>query len=265
MTTGPQRSQTQLDAALIDAAWANDVPRARRLIEQGADVNAKDDTEQSAYLIATSEGYLDLLELTLRHGAEVDSLDSFDGTGLIRAAERGHADIVGRLLRTDIAVDHVNNLGWIALHEAIVLGEGTQRYVDTVRLLVAGGTDVRITPERDGIAPVEHARTRGFDVIATTLERTLEGGPVADANRALLAAAVSGDADAARFDEEMVVRRRDIDPSGREPFAAPGADGVEGARSGQDLVKDAGRIGRRVHDDGDGGREVGGQSGHQLA
>ena len=31
----------------------------------GADVNAQDDTQQSAYLIATSEGFLDLLELTL--------------------------------------------------------------------------------------------------------------------------------------------------------------------------------------------------------
>ncbi|HEY5879245.1 MAG TPA: ankyrin repeat domain-containing protein, partial [Nakamurella sp.] len=80
-----------LDQPLRDAAWANDVPAAAELIAAGADVNAKDDTEQSAYLIATSEGYLDLLELTLAHGADLTSLDSFRGTGLIRAAERGHA------------------------------------------------------------------------------------------------------------------------------------------------------------------------------
>ena len=94
------------------------------LIAAGADVNAKDKTKQSAYLISTSEGYLDLLDLTLEHGADVDSLDKYDGTGLIRAAERGHHDIVGRLLQTDIDVDHVNNLGWVALHEAIMLGNG---------------------------------------------------------------------------------------------------------------------------------------------
>ena len=88
-----------LDQPLIDAAWANDVDRARALIAAGADVNAQDDTQQSAYLIATSEGYLDLLELTLANGADLTSLDSYRGTGLIRAAERGHADIVGRLLR----------------------------------------------------------------------------------------------------------------------------------------------------------------------
>ena len=55
---------TTLNEGLRAAAWANDVTEARRLITLGADVNAKDETQQSAYLIATSEGYLDLLRLT---------------------------------------------------------------------------------------------------------------------------------------------------------------------------------------------------------
>ena len=66
VTTPAGVSPGWLQDQLIKAAWANDVRRARRLIEAGADVNAKDDTEQSAYLVATSEGYLDLLDLTLR-------------------------------------------------------------------------------------------------------------------------------------------------------------------------------------------------------
>ena len=41
--------------------------------------------------LATSEGFVDLLSLTLANGADVKSLDSFDGTGLIRAAHRGRA------------------------------------------------------------------------------------------------------------------------------------------------------------------------------
>jgi ankyrin repeat protein len=162
--------QAALDARLITAAWDNDVDRARRLIEAGADVNAKDETEQSAYLISTSEGYLPLLNLTLRNGADVHSLDRFNGTGLIRAAERGHADIVGRLLRTDIRVNHVNRLGWTAMHEAIILGDGSQRYVDTVRLLVAGGADPSL-PDGDGVTPLQHARSRGFEEIAMLLRR----------------------------------------------------------------------------------------------
>ena len=56
------QAQADLDQRLRDAAWANDVAAARDLIARGADVNAKDDTQQSAYLVTTSEGYLDLLE-----------------------------------------------------------------------------------------------------------------------------------------------------------------------------------------------------------
>ena len=142
--------QRRLDAALIKAAWQNDGEGARELIARGADVNAKDETVQSAYLIATSEGYLELLNLTLEHGGDVDSKDSFNGTGLIRAADRGHADIAGRLVQAEVKIDHINNLGWTALHEAIILGDGSGRYVDTVRVLVAAGADLRLPSQRDG-------------------------------------------------------------------------------------------------------------------
>ncbi|MFN0030173.1 MAG: ankyrin repeat domain-containing protein [Acidimicrobiales bacterium] len=190
-------SQVDLDNALIAAAWANDVPRARQLIADGADVNAKDSTQQSAYLIATSDGYDELLDLTFQHGADVASLDRFNGTGLIRAAERGHATIVGRLLREGIDADHVNGLGWTALHEAIILGNGTDRYVDTVRLLVAGGADLALRSAEDGVTPLDHAQSRQQQAIVTTLQTALGSNTPLDPNQHLLAAAASGDADAA--------------------------------------------------------------------
>ena len=87
---GRESSQAGLDGRLRDAAWADDVAAARGLVAQGADVDATDETQQSAYLVATSEGFLELLELTLAAGADVDAKDSWNGTGLIRAAERGH-------------------------------------------------------------------------------------------------------------------------------------------------------------------------------
>ena len=185
-----------LDGQLIVAAWANDVGLATQLITAGADVNAKDSTVQSAYLIATSEGYLDLLELTLAHGADVGSLDSYNGTGLIRAAERGHADIVGRLLRAGIQVNHVNRPGWTALDEAIVYGDGSPRYVDTVRALLAGGAD----PGRvagDGRTPVQHAQAGSHDVIAATLRAAIDAPSMTqtDATAMLLSAAAEGNAD----------------------------------------------------------------------
>ena len=71
----PARPDTSrdVDEQLLEAAYRNDVAAARRLISQGADVNAKDGTQQSAYLIATSEVGDDprLLKLTLDAGADV--------------------------------------------------------------------------------------------------------------------------------------------------------------------------------------------------
>jgi ankyrin repeat protein len=192
--------QSDLDQRLRDAAWANDLSAAQDLIAQGADVNAKDETQQSAYLVATSEGFLDLLSLTLAHGADVASKDSFNGTGLIRAGERGHTGVVGRLIRAGVEVDHVNRLGWTALHEAIILGKGTPAYDDTVRVLVAGRADVRLPSRRDGVAPLDHARSKGYARQVATIDKALRqdaAGPVdkAEANRRLLAAAAAGDAD----------------------------------------------------------------------
>ncbi len=193
------KEQARLNQQLIKAAWDNDLRRARDLIARGAEVNAKDNTVQSAYLISTSEGYLELLNLTLKHGADVDSKDSFNGTGLIRAADRGHADIAGRLVQADVKINHINNLGWTALHEAIILGDGSRRYVDTVRVLVAARADLQLPSQRDQISPLEHATTKGHNEIPQVLRAALEADKPSKrvANRRLLAAAERGDATAA--------------------------------------------------------------------
>jgi uncharacterized protein len=165
----PERTAS-LDQRLLAAAYGNHVAAARELIAKGADVNAKDGSEQSAYLIATSEVGDDprLLELTLASGADVNAKDSYDGTALIRAAERGYPGIVRRLLDTEVEVDHVNRLGWTALLEAIILGEGGRAHTETVRLLVRAGADANI-PDRAGTSPLAHARQRGFAPIARIL------------------------------------------------------------------------------------------------
>ena len=162
-----------LDRRLLDAAYANDVAAARKLIADGADVNVKDDSEQSAYLIATSEvgPGAELLELTLANGAEVNAKDSYNGTGLIRAGERGFADICRRLLEAGIDKDHVNRLGWTALLEAVMLGDGGREHVETVRVLVDGGVDTSIA-DGEGVTPLEHAERRGYDEIARILRQS---------------------------------------------------------------------------------------------
>ena len=71
---------------------------------------------------------------------------------------------------TAIDLDHVNRLGWTALLEAIILGDGGARHTEVVRLLVAAGADVDIA-DANGVSPLAHARRRGFAEIAAILER----------------------------------------------------------------------------------------------
>ncbi|MEZ5114955.1 MAG: ankyrin repeat domain-containing protein [Candidatus Nanopelagicales bacterium] len=166
--------------ALIAAAYENEVATAQVLVQAGADVNIQDDSQQSAFLIATSEVGPDpgLLILTLNYGADVDAKDSFNGTGLIRAADRGYDRIVERLLETDIEVDHVNNLGWTALHEAILLGDGGAGYVRTVQLLVEAGADVNLaTADSEPRTPLQIAEEKGYSDIAEILRDAGAIGP----------------------------------------------------------------------------------------
>lgn len=191
----PETDQAALNQKLRDAAWKGDVDTAAALIKQGADINAKDHTIQSAYLIAASEGHLDFLRLALDNGAEVSDLDSWDGTALIRAAERGHADVVGQLVQAKINLDHVNTIGYQAIHEAIWLGSGDQRYVDTVRVLAASGATLDRESANERLTPLQMAMDRGFTEIEQTLNTALADSPTDDASEDLLLAAATGDAD----------------------------------------------------------------------
>ncbi len=156
--------------ALVAAAYGNHLDIAERLLTAGADPNAKDETVQSAYLIATSEVGDDprLLRLTLKHGADVRSLDSWKGTGLIRAADRGFHRVIKVLLDTDIDIDHVNRIGYTALHEAVILGDGGPSHQRTVAALVAAGVDQSVE-DPNGDTALDVARARGYTEIVTLL------------------------------------------------------------------------------------------------
>lgn len=147
--------------ALLVATHANQVAAAKALIEAGADVNAKDNIDDSPYLYAGARGLNDILRLTLAHGADLKSTNRYGGTALIPAAERGHVETVQLLIDAGVDVDHLNRLHWTALLEAVILGDGGPRHVEIVRRLLAAGADRQIA-DKDGVTALEHARQRGY-------------------------------------------------------------------------------------------------------
>lgn len=142
--------------ALVAATQGNHLEVVRLLIARGANVNAQDAMQDSAFLLAGASGYTDIVRATLAAGADLKSTNRYGGTALIPACHHGHVDTVRLLLGTAIAVDHVNKLGWTALLEAIILGDGGPAHTEIVRMLIAAGANVNL-PDSQGISPLQHA------------------------------------------------------------------------------------------------------------
>jgi ankyrin repeat protein len=74
------------------------------------------------------------------------------------------------LNRAGAPLDHVNNLGWTALIESIVLGNGGPRHVATLKALVDAGANPNLA-DRGGSTPLKLARDRGYREMVAILER----------------------------------------------------------------------------------------------
>ena len=152
-------------SALLLATHANNVEIARALIDAGADVNARDAIKDTPYLYAGAEGRDEILKAILATGrANLKDTNRYGGTALIPAADHGHPSTVSILIDAGVDIDHVNNLGWTALLEAVILGDGGPIYQEIVGLLIDAGAQQ--IPDRDGVTPLDHAKRRGFEAIA---------------------------------------------------------------------------------------------------
>jgi uncharacterized protein len=155
--------------AVMAATVARQTEAVRVLLDAGADVDIRDDRLDNPFLYAGAEGLRDILRLANEAGADPAITNRFGGIALIPASERGHVEVVRYLLgETDVDVDHVNNLGWTALLEAIILSDGGPAHQQIVALLIEHGADVDLA-DGDGVTPLAHARARGHDEIAAML------------------------------------------------------------------------------------------------
>src|SRR5215470_11200370 len=152
------------------AAYLRKGEAARALIRLGANPNALDAERYDILTIAAVNNDLEMLKTALEGGANARAVTSpYDGTALIAAAHRGHVEIVRALIAAKAPLNHVNNLGWSALLEAVVLGNGGTNHTAIVDALVKAGADVNV-PDRQGTTALRHARTRGYSQIARILE-----------------------------------------------------------------------------------------------
>jgi hypothetical protein len=144
----------------------------RVLVRVGADPNALENDRYDIVTIASVANDIPTLKVSLGLGGSAKNITSrYDGTALIAAAHLGHAEVVRILIRAGAPLDHVNNLGWTAVIESIVLGDGGPRHTETLRALVEAGANVNL-PDRQGQTPLSLARSRGYNAMVSILEGT---------------------------------------------------------------------------------------------
>ena len=194
-------AKSSADIELLEAARRGDVAATRSALARGADVEARDASSRTALTLAVTSDFVDVARVLVEHGASPNALDAkhdtpwlitgetgsvamvevllpgkpnftivnrFGGISVIPASERGHVDYVRRVVKLPINVNHVNNLGWTALLECVLLGDGSEKYRQIAQILKDAGADVRIR-DRDRVDAIEHARRKGYHEIVNIL------------------------------------------------------------------------------------------------
>jgi ankyrin repeat protein len=201
--TAPSPAQTATYDGLHLAAWENNAEAIRTLTSSGADPDARDPAGRTPAHVAAFASSDAALQALAQAGADMNALENdaydvvtiaavaddpalvslainlgnsaglttspYDGTALIAAAHLGHHEAVRRLIAGGAPLDHINNLGWTALIEAVILGDGGPDHQAVVAALIEAGAGASIS-DRSGVTPLEHARSRGYETIASLIE-----------------------------------------------------------------------------------------------
>jgi len=155
---------------LLIATRNENFEMAKLLVSYGADVNLQDEISDSPFLYAGASGQAAFVKLFFENGARYDVFNRYNGSALIPACERGHVETVKLLANTKgFPIDHVNRLGWTALMEAVILGNGSKKYQEVVQILLDAGCNINI-PDKNGVTPLQHAEAMGFKEIAAILK-----------------------------------------------------------------------------------------------
>ena len=90
MTTRAELSAAEAyghgDTPLMRAALDGNTESVRELINQGADINRRDDSGRTALMFAVVNRHYETMKLLLEHGADVNARSKQGGTALMGAA-----------------------------------------------------------------------------------------------------------------------------------------------------------------------------------
>ena len=100
---------------LIRSSMFGNKETVKKLLKEGADVNAKNSDGYTALILASSNGRTEIVKMLLEKGADVNATDKYVYTALELASRNGHTEIVAMLLDNGADVNAKNVYGYTAL------------------------------------------------------------------------------------------------------------------------------------------------------
>jgi uncharacterized protein len=158
----------QTPTTIAQAAQAKDATAVKKLLKDGADVNAAQGDGMTALHWAALNGDADLASMLLYAGANVGAKTRIGGyTPLHLAAQVGNAAVIAPLVASGAQVSAVTATGATALMEAAHSGS-----TESVRILIENGADPNVKETANGqTALMFAAASDRVDVVKMLLAR----------------------------------------------------------------------------------------------
>ncbi|KAL5331136.1 hypothetical protein ACEPPN_000665 [Leptodophora sp. 'Broadleaf-Isolate-01'] len=147
------------------AAYFGILAVVRLLLEQGAELEAKDSFGRTPLSRAAENGHEAVVRLLLEQGAELEAKDSrFKLTPLSRAAGNGHEAVVRLLLEQGAELETKDSFGRTPLSRAAEKGHEA-----VVRLLLEQGAELETKDSRFKLTPLSWAAENGHEAVVRLL------------------------------------------------------------------------------------------------
>lgn len=153
-----------LAGPIHDAARSGDIERVEQLLDQGVDLEDRNETHETPLISAALAGHLAVVQSLIEKGADIQARNDRGLTPLHAAAYGGHSDIVRLLIANGAIVNDAQNPFKITpLHAA-----AEENRIEVVEVLIDAEANVNET-EVNGYTPLSRAGFREHWDIVTAL------------------------------------------------------------------------------------------------